>query len=195
MADKASNSVAASTGPPATARRRRVEVTMEDYKKGVRNSSVRCAVAHAIRRAIPEAEKIMVDLQTIRFTLNEERLSWLTPVLAQEAITYFDAGEWSKLEPFDFFLRRDKAHQIARRVHATTKDRKRDLGAQKDHRAKGGRGDRTGVKRKTTGGKATVRRTIGGSGRLYGARKIMINQYRERDGLLAQEVELVPNGD
>jgi len=169
---------------------------MEDYKKAVRNHSARCAVANAIRRAYPEAERIMVDLQTIRFTLGDERLSWLTPVLGQSMITYYDAGEWSQLEPFSFFLRRDKAHNIKRRVHATPEDRKREAAALRAKR-KGGKTSRAGIKKRTTGsGSDRVRRTIGaGSDRLYGARRIMINQYRERDGLLAQEVEPVPNGD
>ena len=66
---------------------------------------------------MPSATYIDVDTQAIRFTLDGERLLYLTPYVVQGYIIAFDAGE--KIEPFQFQLRDPK--RITRRKSAAGK--------------------------------------------------------------------------
>jgi hypothetical protein len=52
-------------------------------------------VADAVKRAFPNAIRIRVDLQTIRWTdpVKQERYIYLTPAQAQQYIIAFDAGD------------------------------------------------------------------------------------------------------
>lgn len=80
-----------------------IEVTQEDIDRAHVKDSYRCVIATAIARQIPEATKIEVDLQTIRFTRGDERLIFLTPYAAAGYVVAFDAGD--EIQPFDFSLR------------------------------------------------------------------------------------------
>ena len=82
-----------------------VEVSKEDFDKGVTRDSNRCAVKQAVARQIPGAKRVEVDLQTIRFSIDEERFVYLTPWQVAEYIIAFDAGDEDKLHPFSFQLR------------------------------------------------------------------------------------------
>lgn len=168
-----------------TSRRGGVDVTADDYRAAVQNASARCAVARAVKRAFPDASRVMVDIQTIRFTRGEERFSWLTPAKAQDMIVAFDGGEWSRLEPFRFDLRRDKAIRIARKVFASAEDRERSNAARRKGETRAGMANE-----KRTAGARPPRRSMGGGDRAYGARALSINKYRAEDGLLGEVEEV-----
>jgi hypothetical protein len=102
--------MAKSKSPHATAAESRgdrsrwtVEVTQGDIDRAHVNDSYRCVIATALARQIPDATRIEVDLQTIRFTRGDERLIYLTPYAAAGYVVAFDAGD--EIEPFSFTLR------------------------------------------------------------------------------------------
>lgn len=80
-----------------------IEVTGQDIERAHRNDSYKCVVAQAIARTVPDARRIEVDSQTIRFTSGDERLVYLTPYTVQGYVIAFDAGD--PVEPFKFQLR------------------------------------------------------------------------------------------
>jgi hypothetical protein len=87
--------------PHGAGRRLSVRVEREVIDEATRADSSHCMIADAIRAQHPSASRIMVDLQTIRFTDTEKgkRYVWLTPALAQRALINFDQG--IPVEPFD----------------------------------------------------------------------------------------------
>ena len=90
--------------PDGSKRRRfNIEVTRDDIDKAQVNDSYQCVIAQAIAREIPDATRIEVDLQTIRFSRDGERLSFLTPYAAAGYVVAFDAGD--EIHPFSFQLR------------------------------------------------------------------------------------------
>jgi hypothetical protein len=80
-----------------------IEVTERDIERAHKNDSYRCIVAQAIARTVPDAARIEVDTQAIRFTTEGERRVYLTPYAVQGYVIAFDAGE--PIEPFSFQLR------------------------------------------------------------------------------------------
>ena len=98
-----------------------IEVTQNDIDRAHVNDSYRCVVATALARQIPDASHIEVDLQTIRFTREGERLIYLTPYTAAGYVVAFDAGD--EMEPFSFSLRNPTK---ARRRKATSAGREVD---------------------------------------------------------------------
>src|SRR5262245_19659791 len=80
-----------------------VEVTQADIDEAHVGDSFHCVIATAISRQIPNARKIEVDLQTIRWSDENGRHSFLTPYSAAGYIVAFDAGE--EIHPFRFQLR------------------------------------------------------------------------------------------
>jgi hypothetical protein len=90
-----------------------VEVTQADIDKGIRKDSAACVVATAIARAFPDATRINVDLQTVRFTSNGERQVFLTPPPVIGYVVAFDAGE--DIHPFGFRLRYDQMVNVRRK--------------------------------------------------------------------------------
>jgi len=76
-----------------------VSVTQDDINEGVRDQSAHCIVATAIGRSIPEALRISVDVQTIRFTIGKERLIYMTPREVGRYILAFDAGNFAAIKP------------------------------------------------------------------------------------------------
>ena len=113
----------------------RIDVTERDIAKAEVNNSYKCVVSQAIARKVKDATAIETDSQAIRFTLNGERLVYMTPYAVQGYVIGFDAGD--PIEPFSFELRnprivrrkvrtanglvakraRDKAVTTARRIH------------------------------------------------------------------------------
>lgn len=73
-------------------RRIHIPITQEIINNAVVRDSSHCVVADAIRAAIPEAKRVTVDLQTIRFTVNDERVVYLTPAAQQTMLVRFDQG-------------------------------------------------------------------------------------------------------
>lgn len=80
----------------------RIQVTEADITKAESNNSMRCVVAQAIARTIPDASRISVDVQTVRWSAGNERFVFLTPYSVQGYVVAFDAGD--KIEPFTFNL-------------------------------------------------------------------------------------------
>ena len=80
------------------------EVTRSDIDSGVRRNYANCLVSTAIGRGLPDgATRIEVTAQTIRFTLNKERLVYQTPDEVKGYVVAFDAG--GKIEPFKFTIK------------------------------------------------------------------------------------------
>lgn len=92
--------------------RLKVEVTQHDIDWGTRSDSSRCMVAKAIAREVADAARIEVDTQTIRFTSQDKRFAYLTPLTVQRYVAAFDAGD--SIEPFKFQLQ--GAIQLRRRA-------------------------------------------------------------------------------
>jgi hypothetical protein len=80
-----------------------VHVTEKDIERAKRNDSYTCVVAQAIARTVPDATRIEVDNQTIRFTRPGRRLKFLTPYVVAGYVVAFDAGD--PIAPFSFQLR------------------------------------------------------------------------------------------
>ena len=79
-----------------------ITVTQEDIDRALRRKSGRCVVATAVARSIPDATRVEVDLQTIRFSAEGERRVYLTPPAASGYVIAFDAGD--DIHPFAFRL-------------------------------------------------------------------------------------------
>ena len=80
----------------------RVKVTAEDIAEAEQSASMKCVVAQAIRRTFPGATKVDVDIQTIRWSQDGERIVYMTPYSVQGYIVAFDAGD--TIQPFGFGL-------------------------------------------------------------------------------------------
>jgi len=93
----------------------RVDVTSKDIGGGKRSDAMHCAVQRAIERTLPDATRVEVDTQTVRFTdAAGQRWAYLTPYEVAGYIIRFDAGE--EIEPFSFRLMGDKRIPVHRRV-------------------------------------------------------------------------------
>lgn len=81
-----------------------ITVTQTEIDKSMKRDSSHCMIAEAIKRHVPDASFVSVDLATVRFTDMHAgvRYIYLTPRSAQLALLRFDAGE--KPEPFGFRL-------------------------------------------------------------------------------------------
>jgi len=100
---------------------RRIHVLQEDIDTSIKRNSSHCMTAGAVKRAVPEASHVSVDLQTIRWSnkAKEERYIYLTPRIAQIALVDFDQGKMPK--PFRFTL--SAGHTIASLNGHRDKDR------------------------------------------------------------------------
>lgn len=83
-----------------------LEAIQSDIDRAVQNNSSRCVIAQAIVRSIPTAKRVEVDMQTIRWTQDGERIVYITPYAVQDYLIAFDAGD--KIEPFKFKLNREQ---------------------------------------------------------------------------------------
>lgn len=83
-----------------------VTITEQDCADGVRNNERLCVVATAIARLLPDATRIEVNINTIRFSLTEGgktyRLAYPTPEPVKVYIRSFDAGAGAR--PMTFVL-------------------------------------------------------------------------------------------
>src|SRR5262245_26872870 len=85
-----------------------IEVTQEFIDESVRRDSAHCMIAEALKKAVPGARYVSVDIQTIRFSDPDQgkrpyRYTYLTPRSGQLALIQFDAGVVP--EPFRIRLR------------------------------------------------------------------------------------------
>lgn len=83
-----------------------IRVEQRDIDRAIRKSSSRCVVALAVARQIPDASRIEVDVQTIRFTQGDERRTFIVPPAVAGYVCDFDAGD--EISPFAFRLRTDR---------------------------------------------------------------------------------------
>jgi len=90
---------------PPTTHRVNLEVSQDIIDSSCKADSSHCMIADAVRKAVPEARSISVDIQTIRFSLpgTRKRYFYITPRQAQLALLDFDAGV--PPEPFKCQLR------------------------------------------------------------------------------------------
>lgn len=97
-----------------TSPRLAVPVKERHIEDAVRRKSSHCMISEAIKEAYPTARQVLVDLQSIRFSLPEKGLRYLywTPQIAQQAIVDFDQGNRDRLQPFT--LKVSYAFQISR---------------------------------------------------------------------------------
>lgn len=89
----------------------RLEVTIsqQDCDDGCRGTEHYCVVATAIMRLLPEANRIEVNINTIRFSMKDDkdktvRYAYPTPPAVKVYIRAFDAG--AKAKPMKFTLYR-----------------------------------------------------------------------------------------
>jgi hypothetical protein len=100
-------------------RRIKVDVTQEDIDQAVRSNSRKCAVAVALARTLPDATRISVDVQTVRFTDGRGvRRIYLTPTAPERYLISFDAGD--KIEPFSFGLYDSQRVNVPRHPKTST---------------------------------------------------------------------------
>jgi hypothetical protein len=167
----------------------KIEVTPLDIEKAIQNDSYQCMVAQAVRRTIPEATRIMVDMRTIRFSLEGCRLQYLTPTDVAQYVVDFDAGD--AIEPFKFGLRKPHVTRPGKaRVDPQAKPAK--VGSP-EARARAGKRHPRGATLPLVGAKGKVthepvlpaHRTLpsmrAGKVRHYGARMLRINRDRFKD--------------
>ena len=89
-----------------------------------------CIVAQAIARQIPNARRIEVDIQTIRWSDENGRHVFLTPYAAAGYVVAFDAGE--DLHPFRFQLR-DSVPSVQKRAVTTPRRRPAKKSRERKH--------------------------------------------------------------
>lgn len=79
-------------------------VTKALVEQATKKNSQHCMVADAVKAAVDDAQHVMVDLATIRFTdpKRGKRYVYLTPKIAQQRLVDFDQGR--PIEPFGFRL-------------------------------------------------------------------------------------------
>jgi len=113
----------------------KVSVTQEHIDRAKPKDSGHCMIALAIAEQIPNARRVWVDLQTIRYTLpqKEVRYTYFTPRIAQLMLLAFDHGgevvlgnERIPLQPFACGLGRVVVEHEARDT-GERKDRKRKI--------------------------------------------------------------------
>ena len=102
-----------------------VQVTQREIDKAEPKQSGLCMAAMAIKRTIPDARNVDVDLRTIRFTLAGERHIYLTPYSVSGYVIAYDAGD--DVHPFRFTLREDQRviGEAQRRTFCGTREEER----------------------------------------------------------------------
>jgi hypothetical protein len=90
---------------PQRAPKVKIAVIQDDINNALPKRSGHCMIADAVKRDVPGAKGISVDIQTIRWSDPEKglRYTYLTPRDAAVALVRFDQGV--KPKPFGFRLR------------------------------------------------------------------------------------------
>jgi hypothetical protein len=116
-----------------------IPVPQDIIDTSTERDSSHCMIADAIRRAVPKATYISVDLATIRFSDMAAglRYVYLTPRSAQAALLAFDHGE----KPKPFKVRLEGAHVLltgnAKKARASLEPKYGDKGKGKPVRTGG----------------------------------------------------------
>jgi hypothetical protein len=89
-----------------------IEVTQELIDEAQGRDSGHCMIAEAIKKAIPKAAHVAVDLQSIRFSdrIAGKRYLYFTPAACQDALIDFDYG--TAVQPFKFRMRQAQVTPI-----------------------------------------------------------------------------------
>jgi hypothetical protein len=82
-----------------------IKVLQRHIDHSLERSSSHCMTAAAIAEAVPDATRICVDLQTVRWTRRGLRYCFLTPHVCQDNIIAFDQGERDAIKPFELRMR------------------------------------------------------------------------------------------
>lgn len=97
-----------------------IDVSAETIKNSVRKDSRSCMIADSIKLSVPGATYPMADIQTIRFTKDGYRFTYLTPRTVQWKLIQYDQGE-EEIEPFRFQLRTGTTTRAGGRAAAKNK--------------------------------------------------------------------------
>lgn len=91
----------------------KIKVEKKHIDNGIEKDSHCCMIADAIKEKCPNAQYILVDLQSIRFSdaKKKQRYTYLTPPLAQHNLLKFDMGDKS-IKPFVFSLNRPQVREM-----------------------------------------------------------------------------------
>ena len=107
----------------------KISVSRHHITNGVEKDSHFFMIADAIKEAVPDAQYILVDLQSIRFTRRKKqtRYTYLTPPVPQRALLKFDQGDRA-ISPFTFNLTNPRTRRMGwvgqRAATATRKGKK-----------------------------------------------------------------------
>lgn len=95
---------------------RNIAVTKDEILGAIRSNSHLCMIAEAIKRQVPNATGVIVDLQSVRFSDRKRgvRIVCDTPRDCQEALVKFDRG--FPCEPFTFNLSSKQVTNLPKRV-------------------------------------------------------------------------------
>jgi hypothetical protein len=96
-----------------------VEVSEDIITASTKRDSSHCMIAEAVQLAVPEAKFVSVDIQTIRFSKDGYRYTYLTPRTVQQALILFDQGN-EKIPPFRFQLRTGQTTRAGSRAAQRT---------------------------------------------------------------------------
>lgn len=108
----------------------KIYVDKKHIENAVRKDSHHCMIADAIKEQIPDAQYILVDIQSIRLTYpsTKERHLYLTPPEAQWGIIRFDRGV-RNIQPFEFELRKPIISKMRSKTGSKKHGKKRKPGS------------------------------------------------------------------
>lgn len=121
------------------------EVDIESARvNGAEGDSFKCMVAEAVKRQVPDAHHVEVDVQTVRWSDKEGRHVFLTPYEVAGYVIAFDNGD--EMHPFDFRLRNpaptlQKQHKKSAAKHAKQSRSKLDRERARKQKAEATLGD------------------------------------------------------
>lgn len=119
--------------------RRIVTVTQEHIDRATPCDSSYCAIANAVKDSLPYAQRVNVDLQSIRFTHRDTgvRYTYFTPPAGQAYLLALDDGNRAAMQPFKFLLNRPAQTQqpSERRGKATVTKSKTHAPIKRDGKA------------------------------------------------------------
>jgi hypothetical protein len=131
--------------------RPKVRVTQDHIDNALASDSGYCMIAEAVKMAVPGADRVTVDLATVRFTdpVKGMRYVYLTPASCTHALVRWDEGVVP--EPWNFELRHGQTVRMTRTDQAGKRSRRPVSPAQAAGAAKGLAAARL-VQRKSEGG-------------------------------------------
>ena len=168
----------------------RIKVAQADIDRAHRKDSWKCVVAQAVKRHVPEAKRVSVDIQAIKVFTDEAIWTYLTPRVVQDYIVAFDGGCDEQITPMSFTLKEPfrsqrrghtpkgtKAEQARRKaIHAALAE-----GLSKEEADDRGRAAYAETKRQAGPGPVRERRTGDqriptSRARAYGVRALDVNR-------------------